>query len=124
MKTYKLIDFWVSAGLIAVFLIAALIKLDETFLFGYCIVGAWQIISMLVHIWSGWFTEKGSSRYNYHMLVIILSLIYLSGFIFYAFLFVLMYLMVFAAPIMAVYYTCLCYNEIYVKMIRPLAVLK
>jgi hypothetical protein len=124
MKTFKLVDFWVSIGLIVSFLIASLIKQDETVLFGYCIVGAWQIISMLVHAWSGWFCEKGSSRYNYHVLVIILLAISLSGFVFYVFIFMLMYLMVFAAPIMAIYYTWLCYNEVYVKMIRPLAVLK
>ncbi len=124
MKQFKIIDFWVSVGLIVGFFVAALINKDETFLFGYFIIGGWQIVSMLVHVWGRWFCNKGSSRYNYHLLVIILLLLSLSGFVFYGFLFGLMYVMLFAAPVMAVFYTWLCYNEVYVKMKRPLAVLK
>ena len=38
--------------------------------------------------------------------------------------FVVLLGLLFAAPVLAIIYTCICYNEVYVKMQRPLALLK
>lgn len=124
MKTFKRIDCWISAVLVILFAILSLIRMDATFIYGYFIVGAWQIISMLVHEYNRSFCGKGSARTMYHRIVIIVLSCALTGFLIYPLLFIVLAGLLFAAPLMAVYYTWLCYNEVYVKMQRPLAVLK
>jgi len=124
MKRFKQIDTWVSAALIVGFTVWALIKFDHTFLIGYFVVGGWQVISMIVHSINGWFCEKGSRRYNYQWAVASIFLIAALGLIVYPVLFVLLFALIFLAPLMATWYTWLCYQEVYIKMQRPLAMLK
>lgn len=124
MKTFKLIDFWVSAGLIIVFTVLSIFKQDYTFIAGYFVVGAWQVISMLVHTFKRLFCEKGGPRLQYHKIVIVVLSCTLTGFLIYPLLLVMLYVLLFTAPFMAIYYTWLCYREVYVKMQRPLSVLK
>ncbi len=124
MKKFKLIDTWGSIILIIAFTILSLIKLDYTFLIGYCIVGAWQLVSMIVHVLLGWFTHQKAGRYYYHIIVAGIAATALIGLLFDSILLVVMVPMLFAAPLMACYYTWLCYNEVYVKMQRPLAALR
>jgi hypothetical protein len=124
MKKFKLIDTWVSIALILVGTIVSLVKLDNSFMMVYCIVGGWQMISMLVHAIKGWFTHLKTARYNYHALVTILAALSLVGLLITPVLYFVMIALLFAAPIMAVFYTWLCYEEVYVKMQRPLAALK
>ncbi len=123
MKKFKLFDVWGSIILIAGFTVVSLVRLDATFLTGYFIVGGWQVISMLVHAINGWFCERGSKRYNYHCIVAITIVVTLSGFAIYPLLFIFVPLL-FVAPFMAIWYCCLCYEEVYVKMQRPLSLLK
>ena len=115
MKQFKVIDFWISSILIAGFLVASMINRDFTFLAGHIIVGAWQVISMIVHAATQCFTYKSGARYWYHWITLIFLLTMPVG---------SFWILLFTAPFMAIYYTCLCYNETYVKMQRPLAVLK
>lgn len=124
MKKFKLYDTWISILLIIGFTIFSLVKLDYTFLIGYCVIGGWQIISMIVHGINGWFAQKGSARYRYHCVVAIIIIAALLGILFNSLLMFVLYILLFAAPFMAIYYTWLCYNEVYVKMQRPLAILK
>ena len=124
MKNFKIIDIWVSVILLLSFTIFSLIKLDYTFLIGYCVVGAWQMISMVVHTLKGWFIHRRAGRYHYELAVALIASFTLLGLLFYPLLFFVMIVMLFAAPFMAVYYTWLCYNEVYVKMQRPMAALK
>ena len=115
MKRFKIIDFWVSVVLIICFTIASFIRMDLTFIYGYFIVGAWQIISMITHISARCFIYRGSSRYTYNWIVLIaLVTLPLGSYI----------ILFFAAPLMAIFYTCICYRETYIKMQRPLALLK
>jgi hypothetical protein len=124
MKQFKIIDFWISIGLIVFFTVLSFAKMGETFLYGYFAVGGWQIISMVIHFINKWFCNKGTVRYNYQRAVFVLILISLAGLVFKPLLFLVLFLLVFAAPVMAVYYTFICHEEIYVKMQRPLALLK
>jgi len=124
MKTFKMIDVWGSAALIVYFLLAALIRQDETLIYGYFAVGAWQVISMLVHLYAGRFCQKGGARNTYHRAVVIVLCCVLAGLVFYPLLMIVLVILLFAAPVMAIYYTWLCYEEVYVKMKRPLAILK
>lgn len=123
MKKFKLIDTWVSIILIISSFLYALIAQNLNSIIGYFVVGGWQIISLAVHAWKGWFTESvGRSRY--HIIISVVACAALCGFIFTEILWFVMVILLFAAPFMAIYYICLCYNEVFVKMQRPLAILK
>lgn len=115
MKTFKLVDFWVSAGLILVFAVLSVFKHDETFMVGYFVVGTWQVISMLVHVFTKTFTHRPGARYAYNWITLISVVTMPLG---------SFWILLFTAPFMAVYYTWICYREVFVKMQRPLSVLK
>ena len=124
MKKFKQMDCWISILLIIGFTLAGIINQDVTFLVGYFVVGGWQVISMIIHTMNKWFTEKGGRRYIYHWIVLCLILLALAGLAVTEILVLLAYPMLFAAPFMAIYYTLICYDEVYVKMKRPLTFLK
>mgnify|MGYP003507184520 CR=1 FL=1 len=117
MKTFKQIDIAVSIALITGFFIAALIRADETFIIGYFVTGGWQVISMLVHAADGTFAGKGTARYNYHWSVVIIIGIVLFAWAIQiqpllVIAFVLASILVFIAPLMAIYYSWLCWAEL------------
>ncbi len=114
MKKFKKIDIWISIILITGFAIATIINQDNTFVLGYFIVGAWQVSSMLVHAYNRCFTNRWGARYIYHWITFIAVITIPGSF----------WVLLYAAPFMAVYYAYLCYNEVYVKMKRPLDLLK
>ncbi|MBL7702581.1 MAG: hypothetical protein JNM14_10035 [Ferruginibacter sp.] len=124
MKKFKTMDAWISTILIISFTIISLINLDYTFLIGYIVVGAWQVISMIVHAVNGWFTESDSKRYIYHWIVVITLMIMLLGFAIYPILIYLLFILLFVSPFMALYYTWLCFDEVRKMNERPLALLK
>ncbi len=124
MKKFKIIDCWISVALIIVALVYGVFQRDFHFLYGYFVVGAWQCFSMILHTWNGWFTNNSGARKNYHRAVAGILVLALAGMLYYPVLYVELYLLLFAAPVMALYYTRLCYIEVYVKMQRPLALLK
>lgn len=111
MKTFKLYDLLVSLLLVTVFLFISLARGDYSFLLGYLVVGGWQLISMLVHIYKQWFTQAGSKRYYYSYSAFAILVIAVLGFIIYPLL-VIYYIMLFAAPLMALYYAWICYIEL------------
>ena len=122
MRNFKQLDFWLNTVLIPGSIVAGCIQNDFWF-YGYFIVGGWQLISMSVHTWQRWFTTDPGRR-NYHRLVLIVLIAALTGAIWKTVLFILAVLLLFSAPLMAVYYSWICYTEVYVKMQRPLALLK
>ena len=116
MKKFKQLDYWISITLILLFLVLSLINMDYTFIIGYLVIGGWQLISMTIHAFNHWFTGKGSIRLAYHWISFFSVLTLPLGS--YIILF-------FTAPVMAIYYTWICYDEVYVKMKqRPLYALK
>jgi heme/copper-type cytochrome/quinol oxidase subunit 4 len=115
MKKFKIIDLWVSIIFITGFAIVTIINRDSTFMLGYFVVGAWQVISMLVHVYYHSFTEKKSSRRTYHWITFI-SLITMPIGSFW--------ILLYTAPFMAVFYTGLCFYEVRKMHQRPLAILK
>jgi hypothetical protein len=113
MKTFKQIDMVISITLIAGFFIASLIKQDETFIIGYFVTGGWQVISMIVHAVDGTFAGKGTTRYNYHWVVaIVIGIALLSLVLKAEALLMIFFVLVFIAPLMAIYYSWLCGNEL------------
>ncbi|HRD58182.1 MAG TPA: hypothetical protein PK504_09040 [Ferruginibacter sp.] len=124
MKAFKTFDYRMSIALIIASFVFSIITLDERFLLGYFITGGWQIISMVVHQANGWFTQKGSNRIKYHIAVLLIVVTALLAFALPVILLPLLLILLFAAPIMALYYTHICYNELHVKMQRPASLLK
>jgi hypothetical protein len=124
MRKFKTSDYWISLVLITCGLVYSITRLDDTFLYGYFVVGGWQCVSMIVHAWNGWFTNKGDARRNYHILVVVIIAWTIVGMLYHPVLYIELLAMLFAAPLLALYYTRLCYLEVYVKMQRPLALLK
>lgn len=124
MKKFKIIDFWGSVILIAIFTIYGLVKFNEKFIIGYFVVGGWQLISMIVHATNNWYTHRNGARLIYHWIVFGILAMAGLGFLFPSMLLVLLYFMIFAAPCMAFLYSLICYREVYIKMRRPLDILK
>lgn len=115
MKKLKTFDLLINITLIAGFAIYCLIKQDGSYLLAFIVVGAWQVVSMLFHAYNQIFIYKGGSRFFYHWITSISLVTITIGSV---------WILLFTAPFMAIYYTFLCYHEVYVKMQRPLAVLK
>lgn len=116
MKKFKLFDCWLNITLYTGFLISCLATLEGSILItGYFVIGGWQVVSMVIHEYKGWFTEKKSARRNYHWITLISVITFPVG----SFV-----ILLFVAPVMAAYYCWLCYDELYVKMQRPLSLLK
>lgn len=115
MKKFKEVDMWISIILIVGFSIATLIKRDNTFIIGYFVVGGWQVISMIVHAVTGTFIHSRGYRFAYHLIAFISVITMPIG---------SFWVLLFTAPVMAVYYTGLCYTELRKMNERPLAILK
>jgi hypothetical protein len=115
MKKFKIIDYWISIALLLFFIPFVALQKIQHFLIAYLITGTWQICSMLVHAYNGWCTKKDGARYYYHWLTIACVLLLPLGFFFILF---------YIAPIMALFYTALCYYEVHTKLQRPMDLLK
>lgn len=119
MKIFKQVDFALQLVLISGFTIASLVKQDYTFLIAYFVVGLCQLISMVVHAANKWHFSKRSPRYNYSLFVVCLLAVTLLALAVHLLIFIL-FLLLFAAPVLAVYYTSICYREVFYYQKRPL----
>ncbi len=129
MKKFKIVDCWVSAILIAGSFVYGFTSKNFTFINGYFVVGGWQLISIITHYLTD--TFMGRSRNNYSKLIALIALSLLAIVIvaqawesFYGLMMIELLLLLVSAPLMAIYYTYLCFDETYYKMKRPLALLK
>ena len=123
MKKIKIYDLFISLSLMLAGVIAGILWGIKTGLYSYYLTGGWQLASMLFHTHYNCFTKKGSVRYYYHWLAAICCCCLTLVGIFTAFSFTY-FLLLLSAPLMAFYYTYICYQEIFIKMQRPLAILK
>lgn len=118
MKLFKQIEFYSSVLLIAAFAISLLIIQEGNLLFtAYFVVGALHVIGMITHALKHWFTNNRSPRLYYHWLVVILLVLVPVGGLG---LFILLY----AAPFMAVTYTIICWRELRALELKELVHLK
>lgn len=116
MKKIKKFDFVINFILFISLLIWYLLNPGfENAIMAYFIMGGWQVISMIIHEVNKWFISRTGTRRMYHW-ISLLSLILLP--------FGFFWVLAFAAPFMAAFYIYLCYREVFIKMQRPLALLK
>ena len=123
MKKIKIYDLFISLSLMLAGVIAGILWGIKTGLYSYYLTGGWQLVSMLFHTHYNYFTKKGSLGYYFHWLAAICGCCLTLAGIFTAFSFTY-FLLLLSSPLMAFYYTYICYQEIFVKMQRPLAALK
>ncbi len=121
MKTFKQIDLIIQIATIGFLTTLSLIKLDATFVYAYIITGAIQLISMIVHAmdnnyWYG--ARKTYSIISFTIVACMLAAFYAPFLVF------IYWIMLFAAPFMAIYYVVLCTKEYRLLNERPLAQLK
>lgn len=117
MKLFKQIDLLISIVLIAGF--GVYFIYDQAILFkAYFIIGGWQVLSMLIHALSGWFTGKDNPRRTYHWISFIVIAMGALVPLLYVFAFIFV-IMLFAAPLMAIIYSVICYNELKSLNTRP-----
>ncbi|HEY6502499.1 MAG TPA: hypothetical protein VIZ28_00870 [Chitinophagaceae bacterium] len=108
MKVFKIIDATISLALILVLSIWYLQDPSfDSLIESYLITGGWQLISMFVHAIGKWFTKKWGVRYVYHWIALISVVTMPMGSI---------WILAFTAPFMAIFYTCLCYYEVFMRM--------
>ncbi|HEX7847623.1 MAG TPA: hypothetical protein VF476_17605 [Chitinophagaceae bacterium] len=119
MRLFKRIDLFISILLIIIFSAIAIYNTGTIFL-AYFVVGGWQVISMLTHTFCGWFTEKNSIRRTYHWISFAVIAMGCLVFVIPGF-FLFLYVMLLAAPVMAIIYTGICYAEVKILSKRPLA---
>lgn len=123
MRLFKLTDMWLSAILLVIFTVLSIINPGKFLITGYLTVGCWQVISMIIHAINKWFIRRKGNRYYYHRVVAVTLVIALAGF-FTPLFFLIFYVLLFATPIMAVFYVTICYKEIQFMTQRPLSMLK
>lgn len=125
MKKFKEIDIAINIVLFAATIFMLLFgSIEIAFVLGYFGVGAWQIISMLVHIASKDNLHLSSRRDLYHLLVLCIAVLAAMSFALEPLMVILVIPMFFAGPIMAISYFRMCYKETYYYNVRPLAVIK
>ena len=117
MKRFKQIDLFINIILITGFTVLTVYKSAYLFM-AYFITGGWQVISMLVHAFAGWFTGKNTARRSYHWVSFIIIAMGILGPVVSIF-YLIYFIMLFAAPVMAITYSVICYNELRSLQQRP-----
>jgi len=123
MKQLKQVDFFISTGLIIAYVIIILIEPKKSFINngyliqGYFVVGAWQIISMIVHVVFKNRQALSSIRKTYNWITVVCIVTMPMGFVMLA-------ILLYAAPLLATFYTGICGFEVFKKVERPLDNLK
>jgi hypothetical protein len=113
MNTFKKIDAGLQAILIIIFLLLTLINWPgEQVIVGYFVVGGVQVISMVVHAAAGptYFPRRSLRRtYTFVVLAIFLAvpIAMLTDMLIF-----LMFGLLFASPIMALFYWWICFREV------------
>jgi|GWRWMinimDraft_15_1066023.scaffolds.fasta_scaffold111733_1 hypothetical protein len=116
MKTIKIIDLGINISLLLISTIENLLNGTEELVTAYLWAGAWQSLSMIVHASCGWMAPYNKTRYAYHWIAFIAVITMPLGSI---------WILLFAAPFMALFYTILCVYELkYLYRRRPLSLLK
>lgn len=117
MEKFKRVDCWVSIFLLvscALFVLLSMDNWGSALIVSYFIVGGWQVLSMTVHAVTGYFTKRVWGRLLYHWIVVVVIALFPFT----------MWLLLYIAPVMAVFYTAMCYHETFVLMKRPMELLK
>jgi hypothetical protein len=116
MKQYKLSEIVLNSALIFSFVcVFAVTQSFELLFLSYFIVGGIQLLSMLYHLFKGWFSNH-ILRLLYYILLLVIGMLCFGGIGF----FILLY----ASPFLAAFYVFICYREWKILKLRELVHLK
>jgi hypothetical protein len=116
MKLFKQFEFYGNILLISSFAIWFLISNSlESVLTSYFIVGAFQVVGMIIHAWNRWFTSAWSIRWVYHWLSFVLLVTMPIGSV---------WLLVYISPLLALLYVFICGRELKAIKLKELVHLK
>ena len=105
MGPFKQIEFYLNLFLIAAFTVSFIFLHEGQLLFlSYFTIGSIQLIGMLVHAYKKWFTGNKSLRLYYHWLVVMMLILIPMG--------IGLWILLYAAPVMALVYTYICWKEL------------
>lgn len=121
MRFFKEIDLWIQGGLLVAHLIAWSIGGIDYLYLAYLTIGAWQLISCLVHALHKDQFISSRSRSKYHTVllallalnIVLIPVWILAGII-----------MLFVTPFIAIWYFVFSYNELKILRHRHLLQLK
>ncbi len=117
MKRLKQFELYLNVLLLLGFVISYIISGEKSLLFiSYFTVGAVQLISMIGHALTHELTGNRSWRLYYHWLTAILLLLTPLG--------VGLFILLYAAPFMAITYTYICWRELQYLKLREFVHLK
>ena len=117
MKLFKQIEFYSSVFLIVAFLFRWLLPREGELLFpASYVVRELNAVGMITHAVAHWFTNANSPRLYYHWLVVILLLLTPLG--------IGLWILLFAAPFMAITYTWICWRELQALKLKEFVHLK
>jgi hypothetical protein len=118
MITLKKFDFWGQiVATVACVLYGILFR--EGFFAFYFIVGSWQVISTITHLYSkNTLTTRGRQFYNIFLVAI--AILVALGLIIPAILYLMLYVLLFVSPCLAIWYATICYKEIEINQYRAL----
>lgn len=116
MKTFKLTDIVLQVSLILFSLVATFAAPERfIFLYGYFIVGGWQVTSCAIHLLQpeGWVAYHSRTHYNVFLKWVLLTglFVFLLALIQFPLFMLYLYAMLFIAPVMAVWYLVICVIE-------------
>lgn len=112
MKKFKQIDAWISVGLIST-CAAVTISAGSTLylIYSYFIIGGWQVASMLVHTFNGWFMKKGARSW-YHKVTLGILIITPVSYLVPPLAMMILCLLLVVSPVLAITYTSICFDEL------------
>jgi hypothetical protein len=117
MKEFKTIDVIIQVFLIIGISIKSLLNLDQTYVYGYFIIGGCQVTSMIVHHINKWYTRQGTRRFYYHRITAITIIMVAS---FMPFTPIVWGILLYAAPALSACYLFICCREVFYPAKRPL----
>jgi hypothetical protein len=116
MKQYKYTELLLNATFITGFILCFAITQSFEWLFlSYVVVGSVQLLSMLIHLWKGWFSNH-MFRVGYYWFLLVLIAFCFTGFG--------IWFLLYASPLMAAFYVYICYREWKILKLKELVHLK
>jgi hypothetical protein len=110
MKKFKQIDLWLQLTALLVGITSPAWGGD--LFFAYFLVGGAQLLSFFVHLFAGPAIGRTPGRRKYGTFLIVLVILLVLGMLTWTIFFILIGLLM-VAPVVAILYASMCYNELY-----------
>lgn len=120
-QKYRMIDAVIQVALLVAWLLMVFIEVKYAIYF-YFIVGAWFLVSLVIH---RLLDNNTNSAFNTFLVIIACVIVAMAlGFILSPVFFIVLYMLLFCGPVMALTYTIACITEIKNLNKRPINLLK